>query len=109
MTLLGNSRRALGPRPTRARADRSSPRRRREVTRRTILREGAGKRPRPIAGGESRPEQVIQKTAREPEQMTEAENHRPRDTRRYRAGYYEYEKWPLRYVIVAAAKRDRDL
>ena len=41
--------------------------------------------------------------------MTQAENHRPRDTRRYRAGYYEYEKWPLRYVIVAAAKRDRDL
>ena len=48
-------------------------------------------------------------TARELEQMTQAENHRPRDTRRYRACYYIYEKWPLRYVIVAAAKRDRDL
>ena len=48
-------------------------------------------------------------TARELEQMTQAENHRPRDTRRYRACYYICEKWPLRYVIVAAAKRDRDL
>ena len=45
----------------------------------------------------------IQKTAREPEPMPEAENHRPRDTRRYRAGYYEFEKGLLRYVIAAAA------
>ena len=109
MTLRGNSRRALGPRPTRARADRSSPRRRREVTRRTILREGAGERPDQVLGAIGIDQGQIQKTAREPEPMPEAENHRPRDTRRYRTGYYIYEKWLLRYVIVAAAKCDRDL
>ena len=35
---------------------------------------------------------VRSRNCSKPEQMTKAENPRPRDTRRYRAGYYEYEK-----------------